>query len=216
MSTDKALEQAISRRLLEDPQLSAFDIQVDVGSAVVTLAGVVPNARAKLAILELALAVPGCQSVINDLVICPAGGLSDAAITATIRTLIDQHLELMKGAITVSVVGGVVTLSGAVGSPEEYALAGDVARCARGVRSVHNLLIIDKEAQSDDEALQMEIQAALKSVGELEWTEVEVAVSGDLIVLSGSVTTPRQRELATEVVRGVRAWHVRNEIVVAH
>lgn len=215
MSIDRALEQAVSRRLLHDDHVSALDVKVEAIHGVVTLRGAVPTARAKLAAHDVAAGTPGCTVVINDLKVVPAGALSDADVAERVGDLLDAHPELTRGAITVHVVGGVATLSGAVGSPEEYTVAEDLARSARGVRCVHNQLIIDREAQSDDESLQLEIQSALDEVRELEEVDLKVAVSGDLIVLSGLVQTDRQRELAAEAVMGVRAWRVRNEIVVA-
>jgi osmotically-inducible protein OsmY len=112
------------------------------------------------------------------------------------------------------VEGGLVTISGAVGTSREYAVAEEAARSMRGVRDVLNLLIIDRDAQDEDEAMQREIQSAIDEVEELCGAGISVAVSGDLIVLTGHVPHWRQRELAGEVALGIRPWRLRNEITV--
>lgn len=214
MSTDKSLERAIEKRILQDQTVSAFGLRIESLHGVVTLRGAVPNARAKLAAHELAASTPGCRSVINELEIAPAQGLADETIAAEVRREIDDQPQLTKGAIALHVDGGTVTLSGAVGSPAEYAMAEDLVRSVRGVRNVHNQLIIDRDAQYDDETLRLEIESALQSVEELREIEIKVAVSGDLVVLSGEVDDERKRALATEAVMGVRPWRLRNEITV--
>ncbi len=208
------LEQTIQRRLLQDPDLSAFDIKVEVLHDIVTLRGQVPTARAKLAAHELASAIPGCSTLINELAVVPAGGVSDDDVAAEIRELLDHHPEVTKEAITIQVEGGLVTLSGAVATPQEYGMAEDLVRSARGVRGVQNMLIIDRDAQYDDESLQLEIQAALAEADALHGAEIKVAVSGDLILLAGQVSTPHQKDLAAEIARGVRPWRIRNDIAV--
>ena len=79
---------------------------------------------------------------------------------------------------------------------------------------MHNALIIDRDAQWDDESLRLEVQSVLASIRELRSALVSVAVSGDLIVLSGTVGSERQRLLAAEAVADMRTWRVRNEIAV--
>jgi len=213
--SDKALQQSIERRILRDQQLSAFTIQVEVLNGTVTLRGRVPTSRAKLAAQELVRSTPGCRTVLNEIQVEPAKGISDHRVADEIRALLDENPELSKGAITVEVQAGRVTLSGAVATPEEYAVAEDAARSAHGVREVHNHLLIDRTAQDDDESLQLEIESALASVPELRDFDLKVAVSADTIVLSGQVIDDRQKALAQEVARGVRPWRIRNEIDVA-
>ncbi len=181
---------------------------------VVTLSGTVPTARAKLAAHELAAATSGCRSILDELAIVTAEGLTDTEIAEQVRATIRQRIELTKGAIAVNVDAGVANLSGAVGTPEEYTIAEEAARSTRGVREVHNALIIDRDAQWDDESLRLEVQSVLASIRELRSALVSVAVSGDLIVLSGTVGSERQRLLAAEAVADMRTWRVRNEIAV--
>ena len=214
-SLDRFVQQAIEDRLAHDNHLSAFNIQAESLNGLVTLRGRVPTARAKLAAQELAESTPGCHEVRNELEVMPAGGVADEDIAESVRHLLDQSAKIMKGAIAVHVEGGLVTLSGAVGTPVEYTVAEDVARSARGVRDVHNQLIIDRDAQDEDELLQREIQEAIAAVPDLHEMDVRVAVSGDLIVLSGHVQDWRQKELAGEVTLSVRPWRLRNEITVS-
>jgi hyperosmotically inducible protein len=211
---DKSLQQLIEKRLLQDPQLSAFAIQVETLNGIVTLRGAVPTARAKLAAHEVVQATPGCRDVLNELQVDPAGGVPDHLVADEVRSALDNHPLITKGTITVEVHAGCVTLGGAVGTPEEYNTADDLARSAHGVRTVHNLLLIDRGAQDDDESLQMEIEAALAEVPDLQDCDIKVAVSGDLVVLSGQVRDHRHRQMAEEAALGVRPWRLRNDIEV--
>jgi osmotically-inducible protein OsmY len=212
LSSDRTLQQSIERRFLHDPHLSAFGLTVESLNGIVTLKGSVSNARAKLTAHELAQSTPGVRDVLNEIAVEPAGGISDQQITDEIRFLLDSHPAIGKGSIAVQVDVGIVTLGGAVGSPVEYALAEDVARSARGVRAVHNLLLIDRTAQDDDESLQLEIEAALAEVPDLRDSDIKVAVSGDLIVLSGQVRDVRLKQMAEDAALSVRPWRIRNEI----
>lgn len=214
MSSDRWLQHEIEKRILQDAALSAFGVTVEVMNGLVTLGGKVPSARAKLGMYEVAMDTPGCRDVINELVVEPPAGVSDQEITNEIRSLLDDHPVVAKGAIAVQVEAGAVTLTGAVATPEEYAMAEDVARSARGVRSVHSLLIIDRTAQDDDESLQLEIESALAEIPELRTEDVKVAVGGDLVVLSGQVRDVRRKALAEEVAQSLRPWRIRNDIAV--
>lgn len=213
MSSDRTLQQTIERRILQDPQLSAFGITVEALHGLVTLKGTVASARARLTAHEIARSTPGCRDVLDEIVVEPAGGISDHQITDEIRSALDEHPGITKAAITVQADAGNVTLTGAVATPEEYALAEDVARSARGVRDVHNLLLIDRSAQDDDESLQLEIEAALAAVAELR-DRVKVSVGGDMVVLSGQVRDPKHKGLAEEIAQGIRPWRIRNDIAV--
>lgn len=215
MLPDKQLLESVEYSFAHHPQLSAFNIQAEILNGLVILRGAVPTSRAKLAAHELAASAPGCGEVINDLEVRPALGATDEAIADAVRHALEQHSEIAKGAIAVQVNGGLVMLSGAVGSQKEYVLAEDAARSTRGVREVSNLLIIDRDAQDEDEKLRNEILSAIDSVPALFDTDISVAVSGDLIILAGHVQHYRQKELAGEIAYNIRPWRLRNEITVS-
>jgi len=214
LSSDRSLQLSIERAILQDPLLSATGISVEVCNGLVTLRGTVCSARAKLAAQELAQSMPGCRTVFNEIEIEPAAGRSDHDIAFDIRETLDTHPEIAKGAITVKVDAGLVTLTGAVATPDEYNLVESLTRSIRGVRQVLNQLLIDRTAQDDDESLQLEIESALAEIPELRDDQLRVAVGGDTVVLSGQVHDPRHKELAEEVALSVRPWRVRNEIEV--
>ena len=214
-SLDRSVQQTIEDLLARDCRLSAFHIQVESQNGWVTLRGCVPSARAKLAVQELVESTPGCCAIINKLEVVPPGGVADDEIAESIRRTLEHRSGITKGAITVHVEGGLVTLNGAAATQTEYTVVEEVARSVRGVRDVHNLLIIDRDAQNEDESLQQEIQSALAADRDLHEMDIRVAVSGDLIVLSGHVRDQRQKVRAGEVTQRVRPWRLRNEIVVS-
>lgn len=208
--TDWALREAIRSQLLADHQLSSHAVHVEAHQGVVTLHGTVPNWRLKLAAQELAATTSGCRDVVNELTVDPAGGISDEEVAERVRLALELETGIHKAAITVQVHCGTVLLRGAVATPAEYVKVEDVAAGVHGVRRAQNELIIDRDAQVEDEALQEEIQAALSVRPGL--SRVRVAVSGNLIVLSGHVQDNRHRKAATEVAQSIRPWRIQNEI----
>ncbi|MEA3224974.1 MAG: BON domain-containing protein, partial [Planctomycetota bacterium] len=71
------------------------------------------------------------------------------------------HADITKDTIAISATGGVVSLNGNVGSNWERIVAEDVARSARGVKDVQNLLVVDLAAKMEDKRLKQDIQEAL-------------------------------------------------------
>jgi osmotically-inducible protein OsmY len=68
---DTALAREIHEILTQDPELDATEIQVDVESGAVTLAGVVDSREAKLLAEELVESVTGVREVHNGLTVTP-------------------------------------------------------------------------------------------------------------------------------------------------
>ena len=127
---------------------------------------------------------------------------------------LDAHADIIKETITVSVVGGVVTLAGTVRRPWERDVAQDVALGVRGVREVRNLLLVDLMEQMDDEAMARVIESVLIHTRGLRNVPLRVAVNGGLVVLSGEVPRLWQKEIAASAAQTFGPFRFRNEIVV--
>ncbi|MFZ2169753.1 MAG: BON domain-containing protein [Methylococcaceae bacterium] len=93
-----------------------------------------------LVILVLAISVVGC-----------AGGpkhestgeyVDDSAITTKVKTSILADSKLKTFQISVETFKGVVQLSGFVDSSDQSARAAELARTVKGVKMVHNHLIV--------------------------------------------------------------------------
>jgi len=214
MPSDQELAGLIENAFTKDDRLSGQPIKVSASDGVVTLEGAVQSYRRKLAAYEIASSFEGCRDVVNRLTIEPRDALPDEEVANGVGAALDSHADITGDTIIVSVTSSVVTLTGNVGSQWERIVAEDVARSARGVRDVRNLLVVDLIGEMEDKEVCQEIQDALEQTRGLKGANLRVAVSGEAIVLSGEVSQLWQKEAAEATVRRFQPWQVRNDIVV--
>jgi osmotically-inducible protein OsmY len=167
-----------------------------------------------MAAQEIVSSFEGVRGVVNNLSVDPPDQMSDQEVAACVRTTLDSNADVTKEAITVSVHGRTVTLSGTVGSQWERIVAEDVARGTRGVRDVENLLVVNVVEQREDAAVCKQIEEALGHTRGLKDTSILVAVNGEMVVLSGEVQELWQRETAESTLRRLGLFRIRNEILV--
>ena len=211
---DEVMEGAIHQAMIGDKRLSAQVIRVSVKNGIVRLEGSVQSYRRALAAVELAASWPGVRDVINGRIVEPVGSLTDAEVAENVRAALESSEDVVKDAITVSVEGGVAILQGSVGDAWQYAIAEDVARSARGVRDVRNLLVAHLTDLINDEETAHEIQQAVGRLCGHSIDTVRVAVNGSTVVLSGTVATLPQKEALRDVVRRFGLLDVQNEVQV--
>lgn len=214
MTDDQQLSALIESDLFNDSRLASYPVEVAVRDGVVTLKGSVCSYRRLLLAHEIAACYDGVRDVVNLLTVEPSDPVSDDEIAAAVRSALDVNAEITKQTIAVAVSGGKVTLAGNVGSHWERTVAEDVARSARGVRDVNNLLRVNLEEKVEDSELGSAIAAAMGRSRGLKDADVSVAVSNGQIVLSGEVVALWQKETAGSVARQFGAMYIRNEIVV--
>jgi osmotically-inducible protein OsmY len=212
--TDQQLAELIRTAFIHDDRLSAQPVEVLVDNGVVTLRGTVQSFRRKLAAQEIAGQFEYVRDVQNHLLVEPAAGTADIEVAEHVRSALGAHADVTQEAITVAVEGGNVTLTGHVGSTWERAQAEDVARSARGVREVNNLLMVDALEAVAEEQLGEQIRAAFAHTRGLRDAEIHVAVSDAAVVLSGEVENLWQKQMAQSVAERFRLVRLRNEILV--
>jgi hyperosmotically inducible periplasmic protein len=105
---------------------------------VVTLNGTARSLAAKDEATGAAKMVTGVKGVNNNLVI---DLVPDPTIIIDIKAGFDAHGVTNVAHITITSVGGVVTLTGTANSQAAKDEAGDVAKAARGVKSVVNSIV---------------------------------------------------------------------------
>lgn len=105
---------------------------------VITLNGTARSLAAKDEATAAAKMVAGVRGVNNNAVI---DLVPDPTILIDIKSAFDSHGVTKAAHITVTSVGGVVTLAGTANSPAAKDEAGDVAKAARGVKSVINNVV---------------------------------------------------------------------------
>jgi osmotically-inducible protein OsmY len=151
-------------------------------------------------------------------VTAPAQQPTDSAIARHVREelLLDNVVSLLgdtlPGAhgstdtgIVVAVEDGVVTLSGATTNIVARRRAELLAETVRGVRSVRNLIAVSP-IRRDDDSVREDVIAALRGNPATEAYEIEVEVIDGRVVLSGTVDSGRERDLAART--GGSVWGV--------
>jgi osmotically-inducible protein OsmY len=208
------IKRAVLAALHADSHLSSQPIEVSIDRGRVTLEGRVQSFRRKLLAQRTAEGAAGGAAVDNRLQVSAPENPSDDDVAGRVRELIEQDGRLLDQAIVVEVRAGRVTLSGSVVSEQERTLASDVALQAPGARHVANHLVIEPAAQSEAVVVGQELALALSDVPELEGCELHVAVSGDVALLSGTVRTPAQIRIATDLVRQVWVGEIRPDVAL--
>jgi osmotically-inducible protein OsmY len=126
---DYEIEFAVAGVLGHDPATAGARIAARAHQAVVRLSGDVDsNATRRIAVNDV-LAIPGVVDVVDNLVVRP-GKLADARLAAQVGRIVCDDPWLDDDRIHVSAKGGVVRLSGSVGSAAERARTENDARTA--------------------------------------------------------------------------------------
>jgi osmotically-inducible protein OsmY len=215
---EKAVFAALEREPAVNLHRCPVRIEYDVVNRALTLEGEVDNIIAKRRAYECVSRIDGVDGIMDRLRVRPGEPRGDGAIRASITqaildepTLRDCTLHVYhKGSmealrappgsqdmIGVTVVDGVVELTGHVGSLSHKRLAGALAWWAPGCRDVLNVMAVEPpEADNDGE-----IVDALRLVLEKDplmphADDLGISVRDHVVTLSGVVTTEEERRLA--------------------
>jgi hyperosmotically inducible protein len=144
---DATITTKIEAKLTADPEVSAFNVDVDTNEGVVRLSGTVEDPEAKVEAEQLARDTEGVRRVINDIKVgerSMGDRLSDTAISTKVKAKITGDPELNPFNINVDTKDGVVTLRGTVKSEESKQEAEEIARETEGVERVQNMLEVEE------------------------------------------------------------------------
>ena len=118
-----------------------------VGAALVYLTGVVDTEDARREAGRLAWRQEGVVGVVNDLTVgerTVGSWLDDVMISSKVKSKLIANSEIKAGDIDVGSRQGVVTLIGRVSSQSIKDHAERIARGTKGVKDVHNELLVGK------------------------------------------------------------------------
>jgi osmotically-inducible protein OsmY len=155
---DDVVSARVGARMAADPDVSKYQIDVDVIDGVVTLRGKVPSQMARQEAEELARNTEGVSEVRNKLTIEDLGlgeRMEESANDSWIKTKVGARLttdpDVPRWKIDVDVQDGVVTLSGTVETMNDKREAEDIARRTEGVKRVVNELQVRTTEEGTDE-----------------------------------------------------------------
>ncbi len=185
----------------------------------------------KLAITALALAgaLGTTQVFAGDF----TGAAKDAWITGKLEAVYALNSHLNPFTIDPDTTNGVVHLTGTVDSDIDRDLAGELAKGIDGVVNVDNDLKIEASAHSraaredvndthrsfgawvDDATTTAAVKSKLIANPNTKGLEIKVETRGDVVTLSGKVSTDEEKQLAEELAKNTGdVKQVRNKLSV--
>jgi osmotically-inducible protein OsmY len=190
---DVRVRDHVMRQLEWDPDVDASGIGVTAKNGVVTLMGYIDTYAGKLAAERAAKRVRGVRGGANDVDVRLKVGRTDADIARdAVRAL--ELRRTVPAAVQVAVHDGHITLTGTVGWLHQSREAEKAVRHVKGMRGVFNHIEVAGGAVARD--VEHRIIEALHRSADLDARHVTVDVAGDVVRLTGSVTTWQQREIA--------------------
>jgi len=214
---DSDIRADVLAEMAWDPKVAVADMGATVKDGYVTLTGVASTFATKYAAEDAAFRVYGVKDVDNDMIVDPAafGLRTDEQIAADVRSMLTLDLEVPDTRITVSVLEGVVTLSGDVDYFYQRDAAEDDAASILGVRDVISNIAVLEQASALNIADQ--ITAAFARNGELFDDNVSVTTNGHSVSLSGTVRYWSEYDEAEDIAwRAPGVTSVTNNVVVTY
>jgi hyperosmotically inducible periplasmic protein len=207
----------VSSQLFWDSSLDSSDIIVDVEGNRVILTGSVPSYADRWEAETDAYAIPGVTSVDNRIDVRPDVSPlpSDEDIRLRVENVLDWNPIIDASGISVSVAGGVVTLSGTVDSYWQKDRARDIVTNVSGVVDAIDELKVMPPEEIPDEEIRDDILNALDR-SYVDASGVDVAVNDCIVTLAGTVFSYgdyRAIEQIADFTNGV--CDVNNNLVIA-
>jgi len=176
----------------------ASDIGVEVRDGVVTLAGHVGSYLEKFDAERAAQRVNGVKAlaVEIDVKLSALGKRSDTDIARSAQNVLEWMATANKDTVKVMVEDGWITLSGQVDWQYQKQAAVDAVRPLMGVVGVSNQIVLAPRLTLN--AVQAEIEAALKRQAKVEASKITVQVTGSDVTLTGTVSSWAERDSARD------------------
>ena len=216
MSQDSQLQQAVLDEFTWEPSVTAGHIGVTASAGVVTLSGHVDSYAKKHAAETAARRVKGVRAVAEEIEVrLPfETKRSDEEIAAAAIERLSWNVSVPKDSVQVKVEQGWVTLTGQVDWWYQKDAAEHDIRPLLGVVGVSNLATIKPRVNTA--GLSDNITHALHRSWFFDPEEVHVRAEGGKVVLTGTVHSFHEREIAAQTAWSAPgATMVENDLAVA-
>ena len=133
---DAQLRNAVQDALEREPRINASAIGVTAHDGIVTLSGLVPSYREKLAAGRTTKRVGGVEAVANDIELRLPGTTTDAEIARVAFDALKRQSSVPHEGINVTVTNGWIYLQGEVDGEYQKSAAEEAVRSLAGVKGV--------------------------------------------------------------------------------
>jgi len=199
MKTDKEIQKDVIAELNFDPAVNQAEIGVEVKDGVVTLSGHVSNYPEKWNAETAAQRVAGVQALVIDMdIVQPTLSVrSDADIALSVEHILRWKTFLPENAVKIMVENGWVKLSGEVEWEYQRLLTIEAIRHITGVTGVSDDIKLKPKSNAGSSEIKAVVEAALKRRAKDAAPNIQVAVQGSEVKLTGKVLNWSERYLAT-------------------
>ncbi len=196
---DEQIAADVRDALAWDSRLDASGVKADVHDGTVVLSGVVRRAADVSVAAEDAWRIKGVRRVDNRLAVSPSAARTDQEIAADVANTLRWDHRVDDRGIAIQVVGGVVTLTGAVSSIGEKRAAQEDARHVPGVVDLNDHLTVAPARRRPDAEIAGDVQAALLRDARIaDGTRIGLSVRDGVVYLDGSVASVEERRSAID------------------
>ena len=218
---DADISNAVRRRILNSAVIKSQGLIVTCKDGVVTLSGTVGSYSEEQQAGLLASEVRGVKKVKNNILTKWSSSRSDLEIKNDVVAAIGRDVYLLGVPITVTVHGGIVSLSGSVGNAYEKDRASNDVRWIANVTDVKNGLTVDwfenrgvksENTMPSDEALKQAVRKALDQDSRLVANDITIRTFLGDVTLNGSVYSHYEKGIAEQDAKNVVgvAWVTNN------
>jgi len=193
-----ALEETARAHLNADAVPFGADFGVEASHRFVILKGSL-DALWQLELARQIIAeIPGVDDVIAEGVEITGQAQEDRATAKAIREVLRHASSVEASTLAVAVRAGEATITGSVRDKREASRALELLRQVRGVRRVHDYLVVSEKGKKQDKILARRVRASLRT--RYPDIPIHLAVFGNVAVLSGRVPRAAIREQIKQLV----------------
>ena len=214
MKSNQELQTDVQNAIKWEPLLNAAEIGVTVKDGVVSLTGVVDTYPKKMEAENAAKKVIGVTAVVENIEVkFPSSWTkTNIEIANDVVAALKSNWSVPKDKVTVKVEDGWVTLEGELPWNYQKEAAKTALHYLNGIKGVSNNIKVKSE--SHDEIEKRDVESALRR-SSIDDSEIEVAVSGTTVTLSGTVNSWYQKEEAERIAwKTPGIWFIKNQLTV--
>jgi osmotically-inducible protein OsmY len=216
MKTNEDLQKRVQEAIAWEPLLDAASIGVIAKDGVVTLIGTVDNYAKKLEAENAVKKVAGVRAVVEKIEIDHKHEVrTDEDIAAEALDALKWGVAVPEDKLKIIVSQGWVYLQGVVEWNYQKHSAKKAVEAIPGVKGVINSIQI--KSADFDKIEKRAIESALHRNASLQDKDIEVAVSGNVVTLTGNVNAYFQKEEAERIAwNAPGVWTVNNQLAIHH